>query len=117
DGVAWASDPLALQVTGNQAVPGTQLILGTKLTGGQDSRNVTRTLGYLSGPGTYPLGVNQGTTAGGSGAVTIQQGGVLGLWNTVCSGSAGTITITSLTSTRMTGTFQFTAPPQQFSTT
>jgi len=110
DGVAWVSDASAVQVTGNQTVPGTQLILGTKING-QDYVNVTLALGYISATGTYPLGVNQGTTAGGSGAVTAQQGGVLGLWNTGFSGSAGTITITSLTSTRMAGTFQFTAPP------
>ncbi|HEY9384930.1 MAG TPA: hypothetical protein VIP80_15580 [Gemmatimonadales bacterium] len=115
DGVAWTSDALTLQVATSQSVPGYQLISGTKVSG-QNYVNIMLTLGYIGGTGTYPLGVNQGTNAGGSGAVTSQTGGVLGLWNTGFSGAAGTVTITSLTSTRMAGTFQFTAPPQLGST-
>jgi hypothetical protein len=61
--------------------------------------------------------VNQGTTAGGSGIVFATQGTSIGTWSTNLIGNAGTVTITSLTSTRIVGTFQFTAPPQSFTTT
>jgi len=112
DGVAWSSDNISLQVSSGGTVPGTQVITGSKLTGGQNYIALILTLGYISAPGTYPLGVNQGVVAGGSAILSSQTGSVLGIWNTGFSGSAGTVTITSLTSTRMAGTFQFTAPPQ-----
>ncbi|HEV8149220.1 MAG TPA: hypothetical protein VGP61_03455, partial [Gemmatimonadales bacterium] len=50
--------------------------------------------------------------AGGLATVSVQQGSTLGVWTTGLTGAAGTITIATLSSTRMTGTFQFSATPQ-----
>jgi hypothetical protein len=61
--------------------------------------------------------VNYISTAGGTGTVTGPQGGTFSSWSTNLTGSGGTLTVTSLTSSRIVGTFQFTAPPQTFSTT
>lgn len=112
DGAAWASDAPTLQVSSSATIPGTLVISGTKVISATNYTSLALFLGYIAGPGTYPLGVNQGTTAGGGGSVTSQASGVLGIWSSGFSGAAGTVTITSLTSTRMTGTFQFTALPQ-----
>jgi len=61
--------------------------------------------------------VNQGTTAGGTGIVFATVGSAISTWSTNLLGNAGTVTITSLTSSRIAGTLQFTAPPQSFSST
>jgi hypothetical protein len=58
----------------------------------------------ISGPGTYPLGVGP-LVPGGFGQVSNAAGG----WVTPQSGEAGSITITTLTSSRITGTFNFVA--------
>ena len=59
----------------------------------------------IPGPGTYPLGVGP-TVTGGYAQITDATGG----WVTPQSGEAGSVTITTLTASRMTGTFEFTAP-------
>jgi hypothetical protein len=119
DGQAWVSN--TNQTAGGSsaanAIPGTVTLIGTKTVSATSYTTITLALGYLSGPGTYPLGVNAGTTAGGSGIVFAVQGTSIGTWSTNLIGNAGTVTITSLTSTRIVGTFQFTAPPQSFTTT
>jgi hypothetical protein len=117
DGQAWIGD--VNQSTGSsgggQQVPGLQSMTGSKVISATNYIAVTMVLGYIAGPGTYPLGVNQGTTAGGLAIVSAQQGsGAAGTWSTGLTGAAGTVTIATLSSTRMTGTFQFTAPPQAF---
>ena len=58
-------------------------------------------------PGTYPLGVNTGTNAGGIASVTDAPA----VWSTPLNGAAGTVTITARTATRIAGTFQFSAAP------
>lgn len=119
DGANWASTTNQTTTsTGASAVPGTIVITGTQLVSATNYTTLTINLGYLSGPGTYPLGVNPGTTAGGTGQVIgPQSGSAIGDWSTNLTGSAGSLTVTSLTSTRITGTFQFTAPPQSFTQT
>ena len=117
DGQPWVSTTNQTASSGANGVPGIVTLTGTKVVSATNYTTITLALGYLSGPGTYPLGVNQGTTAGGSGLVFATQGTSIGTWSTNLLGNAGTVTITSLTSTRIVGTFQFTAPPQSFTTT
>jgi hypothetical protein len=119
DGQAWVSttNQTAGGSSAANAIPGTVTLIGTKVVSATNYTTITLALGYLSGPGTYPLGVSQGTTAGGSGIVFATQGTSIGTWSTNLTGNAGTVTITSLTSTRIVGTVQFTAPPQSFTTT
>lgn len=120
DGSPWISttNQVAGGGSGSNQVPGLITMTGTQVVSSTDYTIITLTLGYIAGVGTYPLGVNQGTTAGGSGSVYAQQGATsLSTWATNFPGNAGTVTVTSLTSTRITGTFQFTAPPQAISTT
>jgi hypothetical protein len=118
DGQSWVST--TNQTTGGSGsnqVPGLISISGTKLVSATNYTSLTLTLGYIAGPGTYPLGVNQGTTAGGTGLIFAPQGSTFGDWSTGFTGAAGTLTVTSLTSSRIGGTFQFTAPPQAFTST
>ena len=60
----------------------------------------------IPGPGTYALGMNA-TGFGGTGIVSSTNAG----WGTVLNGRAGSVTITTLTDTRIAGTFHFDAEP------
>jgi hypothetical protein len=84
-------------------------IHATKLVSSTNYTNVTLTLGFIAGPGTYPIGINAATTPGATGIVIIASGSTPNTWITSLTGAAGTLTITSLTSTRIAGTFSFTA--------
>ncbi len=86
--------------------PGSISFLGTQTAGGV-TRSLSISLAFITGPGTYPLGTNIGSTPGG--IVTYAAG--TALFSTPLSGTAGSITIATLNATRVTGTFSFTATP------
>jgi hypothetical protein len=88
------------------AISGGYLVLGVETAA--SGRGITFTLNGISGPGTYPLGVDGVSVAGGFGSVTVNGTNV---WNTGLTGGSGTITITSLTTKGIAGTFTFTASP------
>jgi hypothetical protein len=73
-------------------------------TSGTNATVILITLWNLRGPGTYPIGVGP-TTVGGTGQVT--ENGLS--WITPLTGTAGEVRITTLTDTRIAGTFTFTA--------
>ncbi|MGB8223750.1 MAG: DUF6252 family protein [Polyangiales bacterium] len=106
DGQSWAADEGTISVTGNPAAPslGTIVISGADIATG---RSLILALSFVSAPGTYPLGVNVGTTPGGTASVTASPDS----WLTPLSGGAGTVTITVRTTTRIAGSFSFTADP------
>jgi len=101
DGQAWASAASLTSVTA--ALSGTYIISGSVLAGAS-TRAITLNLMNIPGPGTYPLGTGAGVS-GGSAIYAENVGG----WITPLSGEAGTLTITTLTATRIAGTFSFTA--------
>jgi hypothetical protein len=119
DGTAWVSTTNQVAGTsgGQNQVPGVITMIGTQVASATNYTTITVTLGYIAGTGTYPLGVNHGTTAGGIGTVFAPQGGAFGTWSTNLTGSGGSVNVTSLTGARIAGTFQFTAPPQTFTST
>lgn len=104
DGQAFAAT--LVQANPVAATPGSLAFFGTQTSGGV-TRSLTITLAFITGPGTYPLGTNIGSTPGG---LAIYAAGPTP-YSTPLSGTAGTITITTLTATRVTGTFTFTATP------
>jgi hypothetical protein len=63
---------------------------------------ITITLANIRGPGTYPLGVGP-QVPGGSAVLAISSAG----WSSPMSGADGSITITSLSTTEIAGTFSF----------
>lgn len=67
---------------------------------------VSMTLYHIGAPATYALGVGN-MIPGGMGTVVAGSSG----WMTPLSGSAGTVTISAVSPTRIVGTFAFTAPP------
>lgn len=100
DGAPWEADPLTISAAANTSqLPGGLLFSGGTLV--QPSRGVVISLGRIPGPGTYPLGVNTGTSAGG--VLTMTFGTTA--WSTPLNGDAGTITITSMTGGRVRGNF------------
>jgi hypothetical protein len=100
DGANWASTAGVEAVGVPVSVPGIFALTGSQ-PGGQ---TIIITLYNIPGPGTYPLGTGV-SVPGGNALISTTAGG----WRTAQSGADGTITITTLTATRMEGTFNFTA--------
>lgn len=103
DGTAWAAAGVTISAAANTSqLPGGLIFLGSSTT--QPARGMVINLGRINGPGTYPLGVNTGTNAGGTLTMTLGAAS----WWTPLNGEAGTITITSMANGRMQGTFSAT---------
>jgi hypothetical protein len=102
DGQSWAATSSVL-FAGSHVAPGAYTFGGTYMTG-TVSRAISITLLNVPGPGTYPLGTGAGV-AGGIGIYADQTGG----WATPLNGRSGTITLTTLSDTRATGTVSFVA--------
>lgn len=98
----WTGTSLSTQAV--ISTNGSFTITGTN--GGANGVALSITLFNIKGPGTYPFGVG-GSVRGGLG--TVSQG--TAIWSTPLSGSAGTVIITSVSNTRIVGTFNFTATP------
>jgi hypothetical protein len=105
DGQPWSADPLAAGVGVTVGTPGLYILVA--------SRRVGAALTYtgfelynIGGPGTYDLGVGF-TNFGGR----FTFGDATGAWWTPLSGAAGSVTITTLTPTRIAGTFACTLDP------
>lgn len=99
DGQNWASSDFALQAQVGQF--GVIYVQGS-----QFGRTMILTLYNIDQTGTYDLGMGA-TNVGGLAQVTDVQG----TWTTPLSGQAGTVTISTLTPTRIAGTFSFDAEP------
>lgn len=106
DGTAWTASGLTIAAGANTSqLPGGLVFTGSTVT--QPGKAMIISLGRITGPGTYPLGVNTGTNAGGT--LSLVQGSAT--WWTPLIGNAGTITITSMTGGRVRGTFTATLEP------
>jgi hypothetical protein len=103
DGAAWASTSGAERTGVPITLPGLYTLTGISL--GASPYTIVITLYNISGPGTYPLGVGV-SVPGGNALISASTGGG---WKTAQTGADGTITITTLTASRMEGTFSFTA--------
>lgn len=99
NGAAWAP---TVQASAAHSSAGMYNFLALN-TGGATS-SISVIVYNIRGIGTYHLGVNV-TTVGGSGQIVLGTQG----WGTPANGLSGTITFTTLTDTRMAGTFSFTA--------
>lgn len=111
DGQAWTADATSFSVVGGNAVPGALTITGADIVGPTNYRALTLTMSFIGAVGTYPIGINIGTTPGATATVLDVSGATQLTYTTPFSGAAGTLTVATLTATRMTGTFAFTAPP------
>jgi hypothetical protein len=95
DGAAWNS--VTLSTSAHGYTNGTFTLIGSTI--GTNQLSMSLTLDNVAGPGTYPLGVGPTVVAG---AVS---------WSTSLSGAAGTVTVTAVSATHITGTFSFIATP------
>ena len=100
NGASWTSAAIVTQATGNAGGAFT-LVGGTGTAGGTTLAII---LYNIDTPGTYPLGVGS-TVRGGTATVTAGSNTQL----TPLSGTAGTVTITAVSATHITGTFAFDA--------
>src|SRR5690606_1392769 len=101
-GSARAAPPGGMYA-GSDVAPGGYTFGGSYVNGGV-SQAISITLMNVPGPGTYPLGTGGGV-AGGIAIYADNSGG----WATPLNGRAGTITLTTLSDSRATGTLSFTA--------
>jgi hypothetical protein len=108
DGVPFVASTSSIS-TSSDAGPGSLSISGTEE--GGTFRTVILRLGFLNGPGTYPLGVSRSTTPGGIVELLTGQNNFISSFTTPLSGVAGSVTIASLTPTAIVGTFQASTPP------
>lgn len=111
NGQSWAADTLGFTVTGNPGVPGSLIISGVEVVTPTNYKTLSLTVSFIGATGSYPMGINIGTTPGGTGSSVVVSGSNVTTYLTPLSGAAGTVTITSLTASRMKGTFSFTADP------
>jgi Family of unknown function (DUF6252) len=99
DGHSWKSDSAFVHLS--QLFPGSYNLFAVQNGG---SGSITLDLYDLPGPGTYAIGTSFGVI--GADASYVNAGGA---WSTPLSGASGTLTITTLTTTHIVGTFSFTA--------
>lgn len=99
DGKAFGAVSFA-QAT--HALSGGYLISAQSVSGG-NSKAITISLSNIAEPGTYPLGMGAGVEGGFAAYVENGAG-----WGTDLSGEAGSVTIATLSDTRIVGTFTFT---------
>lgn len=106
NGASWTAAPsTVVTATSTPALPGSLAMQGS--TFGAPARVLQLFLVRIPGVGTYPLGMN--TVTGTGGIANVIEGGQS--WSTPLSGAAGTVTISSLTDTRVRGSFSFQATP------
>jgi hypothetical protein len=103
DGELWKA---SAAVTAVNNIPGRYFINAAR-TSGSNNYTIRITLLNIPGPGTYPLGVESSMFGGYAEVVKPAPGG--DDWDTPMSGAAGVFVITTLTATRMVGTFEFVA--------
>jgi hypothetical protein len=112
DGKPWAAEPIGVTAMAG-GVPGGIVVVGSQVTGAV-STSLSLSLGWITGPGTYALGVGPGVY-GGSGSVgeAALGSGAANVWQTRLDGRSGSITISTLGGGRLVATFQFTGEPDR----
>jgi hypothetical protein len=105
DGQNWSTAPGQVVAGASSPIPGSIFFQGASL--GGTIQGLAFSLGRITGPGQYLLGINFGTGTGG--IVTYTNGATS--YNTPLNGASGTINITEITSNAVAGTFQVTVHP------
>ena len=100
DGTAWVASDAAF-IAAVQVMPGDYSITGTQ-SSTTNAITMTISLANIRGPGTYPLGVGP-SVPGGSVILANSSTG----WSSPMTGADGSITITSLSDTEISGKFNF----------
>ncbi len=101
DGSLWTATPALITASANTSQSSGSLHFQGS-TQAAPVRAMAIHLGRINGNGTYPLGVNVGTNAGGTLTMTVGSNS----WWTPLNGSAGQITVTSIGGGRIRGTFR-----------
>ena len=100
NGQAW--NPAPFTISGRASAGGQFTFSGATAAGVA----LSLTFYHIGAPGTYPLGVG-GTVPGGSAALSIPPAA----WWTALSGNSGSVVVSTVTPSRIAGTFSFAAKP------
>ena len=106
NGTQWTASTASAVTAGT----GLLVINGTRLT--TPNYTLSFTLSNIGSVGVYALGVGVNMFGG----TVVASSPTLGGWSTPLSGSAGEINVTTLTASRIAGTFAFVATPQSGAT-
>lgn len=115
DGADFTNNQFAVQA-GSTGIPGSMLVTATRVNG-NNSTSIQFILGFVRFPAIYPLGVNQGTTPGGSATLIETTSNSAETRLTPLDGQSGSFQIVSRSGNHITGTFSFTAQPLAGTTT
>lgn len=99
-GVAWQSAPP--EASARAVMSGTRYTIEIEAIGIDTPWHLELTLGGITEPGTYPIGVDALTMDGG--ALSLRPSGESSTWTTMSPGT-GTVTVTSIGSNGIAGTF------------
>ncbi len=117
-GQVWVADASTIDVRTSSDSASTLIINGSDVESLPGYDALTIAIGFVNGPRTYALGVNESTNAGGPAGVTRYLGGETTGWSATYPGPGNTFTIASMSASRFAGTFQFTGvnvPPEDSS--
>lgn len=117
-GQGWVADASTIDVRTSSDSASTLVISGSNVGSLPEYDALTIAIGFVNGPRTYALGVNESTNAGGPAGVTRYLGGTTTSWSATYPGPGNTFTISSMSASRFAGTFQFTGvnvPPEDSS--
>jgi hypothetical protein len=89
--------------------PSTINVVGTSDASASTVTQVSIYVDGVTGPGTFPL--DSGALPDGIALVTVTTASTPSQWSTTTSAGPGSVTITSLSASHATGTFQFVAEP------
>lgn len=106
DGMNWEGAPNFVHASALAGSPGAYVINGTA-NPGATGETLVLSLYNVDGPGTYRLGVTP-VVVGAYATLSRTNGDY---WHSAYTGNEGTVTLTSLESGRIEGTFQFTMSP------
>jgi hypothetical protein len=111
DGTQWVAESISISAGPIKPLPGSLLVVGSQNAGGKIT-GLNLTLGNVTGPGTYALGVGS-EVIGGIASIGETPTGTHDstVWETPLDGVSGQVVITTLTPDRLVATFSFVAAP------
>lgn len=71
NGQPWVADTLGFSVIGSPGVPGSLVISGVDVVAPTDYKTLSLSVSFIGAAGTYPIGINIGTTPGATASAVV----------------------------------------------